>query len=96
MTYEAAKKRAEPYDKIVGELPEMRKDTVSLIQEATGRESVDLCPRQQPSRRECPADHSGTRIDRLQTERLKGNLDPQLLCSCIVCRASRREWGKRL
>lgn len=35
MTYEAAKKRAEPYDKIVGELPEMRKDTVSLIQEAT-------------------------------------------------------------
>ena len=36
MTYEAAKKRAEPYDKNVGELPEMRKDTVSLIQEATG------------------------------------------------------------
>ena len=35
MTYEAAKKRAEPYDKIVGELPEMPKDTVSLIQEAT-------------------------------------------------------------
>ena len=35
MTYEAAKKRAEPYDKIVGELPEMRTDTVSLIQEAT-------------------------------------------------------------
>ena len=35
MTYEAAKKRAEPYDKIVGELPEMRKDTVNLIQEAT-------------------------------------------------------------
>ena len=36
MTYEAAKKRAEPYDKIVGELPKMREDTVSLIQEATG------------------------------------------------------------
>ena len=29
MTYEAAKKRAEPYTKIVGELPEMRRDTVN-------------------------------------------------------------------
>ena len=28
MTYEAAKKSAEPYDKIVGELPEMRTETV--------------------------------------------------------------------
>ena len=35
MTYEAAKKRAEPYDKIVGELPEMRQDTGSLTQQAT-------------------------------------------------------------
>lgn len=34
MTYEAAKKRAAPYNKIVGELPEMRKDTVSLVQQA--------------------------------------------------------------
>ena len=34
MTYEAAKKRAAPYNKIVGELPEMRKDTVTLVQEA--------------------------------------------------------------
>ena len=29
MTYEAAKKRAVPYDKIVGELPEMREHTVA-------------------------------------------------------------------
>ena len=36
MTYEAAKKRAEPYNKIVGELPDMRRDTVRLIQQATG------------------------------------------------------------
>ncbi len=36
MTYEAAKKRAEPYDKIVGELPEMRKDTLGLVRQATG------------------------------------------------------------
>lgn len=36
MTYEAAKKRAEPYNKIVGELPEMRRDTVRLVQQATG------------------------------------------------------------
>jgi uncharacterized protein YecE (DUF72 family) len=34
MTYEAAKKRAAPYDKIVGELPEMRTQTVSLVKEA--------------------------------------------------------------
>ena len=31
MTYEAAKKRAAPYDKIVGELPEMRAETVDLV-----------------------------------------------------------------
>ena len=36
MTYEAAKKRAEPYNKIVGELPDMRRDTVRLVQQATG------------------------------------------------------------
>jgi uncharacterized protein YecE (DUF72 family) len=34
MSYEAAKKRAEPYDKIVGELPEMRRDTVDLVKKA--------------------------------------------------------------
>lgn len=34
MTYEAAKKRAEPYSKIVGVLPEMRHDTVNLVQQA--------------------------------------------------------------
>ncbi|UVT20090.1 MAG: DUF72 domain-containing protein [Nitrospira sp.] len=34
MSYEAAKKRAEPYNKIVGELPQMRKDAVALIQQS--------------------------------------------------------------
>src|SRR5215469_7463727 len=34
ISYEAAKKRAEPYTKIVGELPEMRRDTVSLVKKA--------------------------------------------------------------
>jgi uncharacterized protein YecE (DUF72 family) len=34
MSYEAAKKRAEPYTKIVEELPEMRRDTVDLVQKA--------------------------------------------------------------
>jgi hypothetical protein len=34
MTYEAAKKRAAPYDKIVGELPEMRTETVHIAREA--------------------------------------------------------------
>lgn len=34
MSYEEAKKRAAPYNKIVAELPEMRKDTVALIQQS--------------------------------------------------------------
>lgn len=34
MSYEAAKKRAEPYTKIVGELPEMRRDTVEMVRHA--------------------------------------------------------------
>jgi uncharacterized protein YecE (DUF72 family) len=34
MSYEAAKRRAEPYNKIVGELPEMRRDTVDLVKKA--------------------------------------------------------------
>jgi hypothetical protein len=38
MTYEAANKRAEPYSKIVEELPEMRRDTVELVKRAVGEE----------------------------------------------------------
>lgn len=34
MSYEAAKKRVEPYNRIVGELPHMRNDTVSLVKQA--------------------------------------------------------------
>ena len=34
---EAAKKRAAPYDKIVGELPEMRAETVDLVKQAVSR-----------------------------------------------------------
>ena len=34
MSYEAAKQRAEPYPKIVEELPEMRRDTVDLVKKA--------------------------------------------------------------
>ena len=34
MSYDAAKKRAEPYSKIVGELPEMRRETVQLVRQA--------------------------------------------------------------
>ena len=36
MSYEAAKKRAEPYTKIVDELPEMQRDTVDLVKKAVG------------------------------------------------------------
>ena len=34
MSYEAAKKQAEPYTKIVEELPEMRRDTIELVKKA--------------------------------------------------------------
>ena len=34
ISYEAANKRAEPYTKIVGELPEMRRETVELVRRA--------------------------------------------------------------
>ena len=34
MSYEAAKKRAEPYSQIVEELPQMRRDTVGLVKKA--------------------------------------------------------------
>jgi hypothetical protein len=34
MSYEAAKKRAEPYRKIVEELPEMRRETMVLVNKA--------------------------------------------------------------
>lgn len=34
MTYAAGKRRAEPYNKIVAELPEMRRDTVALVKQA--------------------------------------------------------------
>lgn len=34
MSYEAAKKRTEPYTKVVEELPEMRRDTVDLVNKA--------------------------------------------------------------
>jgi len=38
MFYEAAKKRAEPYTKIVEELPEMRRDTLELVKKAVGEQ----------------------------------------------------------
>src|SRR5215467_12543581 len=34
ISYKAAKKRAEPYNKIVGELPDMRRETLILIRDA--------------------------------------------------------------
>ena len=36
MSYAAAKKRAEPYTKIVEELPQMRRETVQLVRQAVG------------------------------------------------------------
>ena len=68
MTYEAAKKRAEPYDKIVGELPEMRKDTVSLIQEATAENRSTYILVNNRAEGNAPLTIQAL-IDRLQTER---------------------------
>jgi hypothetical protein len=34
MSYEAAKRRAEPYTRIVEELPDMRRETVHLVRQA--------------------------------------------------------------
>jgi hypothetical protein len=36
ISYEAAKQREEPYTKIVEELPQMRRETVSLVRQAVG------------------------------------------------------------
>jgi len=36
MSYAAAKKRAEPYTKIVEELPKMRREAVQLVRQAVG------------------------------------------------------------
>ena len=38
MSYEAAKKRAEPYTKIVEELPQMRRETVQLVRQAVSED----------------------------------------------------------
>lgn len=38
LSYEAAKKRAAPYTRIVGELPEMRRESVDLIRKATAED----------------------------------------------------------
>ena len=40
ISYDAAKKRAEPYNKLVGELPEMRRDTVELVKKAVGEKRL--------------------------------------------------------
>jgi len=36
MSYEAAKKRVDPYDKIVEELSQMRTETVEVVRKAVG------------------------------------------------------------
>jgi hypothetical protein len=56
MTYAAAKKRAEPYTKIVEELPTMRREAVQLVRQAVGagrvgaRMSWSIIGRKEPHR----------------------------------------------
>ncbi len=41
--YDAAKKRAEPYTKIIEELPQMRHDTVQLADRLYAKANVPMC-----------------------------------------------------
>jgi uncharacterized protein YecE (DUF72 family) len=73
ISYEAAKKRAGPYTKIVGELPEMRRETVELVKKAVaeGRRAYVLVNNR--SEGECAVDGAGTcgdvaRLDFLEEE----------------------------
>ena len=56
MFYEAAKKRAAPYTKIVEELSEMWGETVDLVKKSDCRESPLLSPGEQSVRRQCVHD----------------------------------------
>ena len=38
MSYEAAVKRAEPYNRIIQELPDMRADTIALVKQAVAQQ----------------------------------------------------------
>jgi hypothetical protein len=63
MSYATAKKRAEPYTKIVEELPTMRREAVQLVRQAVGagrRGSARVCPGQQSGGRQRAVDHAGT------------------------------------
>jgi hypothetical protein len=59
MPYETAKTRAEPYTKIVEELPQMRPETVEFVREGRGGEPASLCVGQQSFGGERAPDHSG-------------------------------------
>jgi len=43
MSYEAAKKRAEPYTKIIEELPETRRDRVEFVRKAVAEGREPMC-----------------------------------------------------
>ena len=59
MTYEAAKKRAEPYNKIVGELPEMRRETVDLVNKVLAEDRRAYVLVNNRSEGKCATHHSG-------------------------------------
>lgn len=59
MSYETAKKRAATYNKIVGELPRMRKETVTLIKQAVGENRRAYVLVNNPFGRECTAYSDG-------------------------------------
>ena len=80
LSYEAAKKRAEPYTKIVGELPEMRRDTVELVRKAIAQDQRAYVLVNNRVRRKCAVDGAGTLRDATQL----GTAGPQThrrLCS---------------
>ena len=55
MTYEAAKKRADPYTKIIEELPQMRRDTADLVQQAIAKNLRSYVLVNKPVGRKCAA-----------------------------------------
>jgi hypothetical protein len=68
MSCEVAKKRADPYDNIVSELPKMRRETVELVKKAVPEGGRGLRASQQSIGGECAVDGAGAGRDVTQLD----------------------------
>jgi len=66
LSYEAAKRRAEPCTTIVAELPEMRRETVQFVRQGRQPRSPRLCVGQPSGWGECAIDAAGTVRDAMR------------------------------